>query len=98
MRALLLCAAALALTGCATYYPAGAFFTQGTMGVQADSGKGNKTGRACMKSYLGMIATGDASIDAAKRAGNISKVSTINYEVNNVLGIVGEYCLVVTGD
>jgi len=76
----------------------GTIYTGGKMGVQADSGSGTKTGKACMQSILGLVAVGDASIEAAKAAGGIKKVTTINYEVQNILGIYGTYCLIVQGE
>ncbi len=87
----------LMLAGCASYVPLGAIYTDGKMGIQAASGPGDKIGKACMTSILGLVATGDASINAAKAAGGITEVTNINYEVNNVLGIYGKYCLVVQG-
>ena len=50
-----------------------------------------------MQSILGMVATGDASIEAAKAAGGIKEVVNMNYEAKNILGVWGEYCLVVKG-
>lgn len=86
------------VAGCASFYPAGVFTTSGKMGVQDNGGSTAKEGRACMRSILGLVASGDASIQTAKANGNIKKVSTIDYEVENLLGIVGEYCTVVRGE
>ena len=85
------------LAGCATYMPHGMIYTEGKMGVQAGSGAADKTGRACMTSILGLVATGDASLEAAKAAGGIKDIVSMNYEVKNILGVWGEYCLVVKG-
>lgn len=92
-----LIAATALLGGCATYYPTGSLYTEGKMGVQASGNTTDKEGRACMKSVLGAVAWGDASVEAAKREGGIQTVSTIDYEVENILGIYGKYCLVVRG-
>ena len=97
MRFMALLIGLLMLAGCASYIPVGAVYVDGKMGVQAGSGQAEKTGRACMTSILGMVATGDASIEAAKAAGGIQEVTNINYEVNNILGIYGKYCIVVQG-
>jgi hypothetical protein len=97
MRYIALLGVVLMLAGCASYMPAGGLYTEGKMGVQAGSGAADKTGRACMTSILALVATGDASIEAAKAAGGIKEVVTMNYEVKNILGIYGEYCLVVKG-
>ena len=50
-----------------------------------------------MTSVLGLVATGDASIETAKALGGIKDVVSINYEVNNILGVYGTYCIVVQG-
>jgi len=96
MRMALLLALVL-LTGCATYVPVGGFYVQGKQGLQDNNEAASKVGRACMNSYLSLIAVGDASVEAAKRNGSITKVATIDYEVNNVFGFIGEYCTVVKG-
>lgn len=88
----------LLLTGCATYYPHGVIYTEGKTGIQDNGGSTSKTGTACMKSVLGLVATGDASIEAAKAKGGISKVSRINYTAENILGLFGTYCTEVKGE
>jgi hypothetical protein len=65
--------------------------------ITATSSVGTKQGQACARSYLGLIATGDASIEAAKRAGGITEVSVVDHHTTNVLGIVGDFCTVVKG-
>jgi hypothetical protein len=97
MKFVVILTLALMLAGCATYIPMGAVYTHGKMGVQAGSGATEKTGKACMTSIVGIVATGDASIEAAKAAGGVNEVVNMNYEVCNILGIYGKYCLVVTG-
>ncbi|MBI2712470.1 MAG: hypothetical protein HYX41_06405 [Bdellovibrio sp.] len=59
---------------------------------------GNKTGRACSKNILGFIALGDASVDAAKREGNITSVSSVDMEYTNIIGVYGSACAVVRGN
>jgi hypothetical protein len=98
MRMIAILIAVLMLAGCASYYPLGFIYTEGKMGVQAAPGATPKTGKACMTSILGIVAVGDASIEAAKSAGGVANVATINYEVRNILGVYGEYCLVVKGN
>lgn len=94
---ILLCALVF-LSGCASYQPMGMLYTGGKTGVADNNGPTPKTGKACMKSILALAACGDASVAAAKAAGGISKVSTIDYEVDNILGIYGTYCTVVKGE
>ncbi|ACC97817.1 hypothetical protein Emin_0255 [Elusimicrobium minutum Pei191] len=58
---------------------------------------GTKTGKACAKNFLGIYATGDMSVEAAKKAGNIRTVATVDREVKHMV-IIGEVCTVVTGN
>jgi TRL-like protein family len=57
-----------------------------------------KTGIACADSYLGLVALGDASIAAAKQAGNISKVSSVDHTAKSYFVFYGQYCTVVRGE
>jgi hypothetical protein len=90
--------AMLGLGGCATYQPMGAFYTSGKMGVDAHTADASKEGKACMESYIGLIARGDASVETAMENGGITEVASVDYTVDNVLGIYGKYCTVVRGD
>lgn len=91
--------AGVLLSGCATPYPAGMFYTEIKSPVAVgDAGSGNKMGVAKATSILGLVATGDASIKAAMANGNISKIRHVDYESKNILGIYGEYTTVVYGD
>ncbi len=92
-------ATSMALGGCATSVPLGALYTELKLPVQATSNTGRvlKEGVATCKSILGLVATGDCSIEAAKRNGNISEVLYMDWHAENVLGIIGEYKLTVYG-
>ncbi len=57
-----------------------------------------KRGEACLTNILGLIATGDASIDAAKKAGNITRIASIEASQARVLGYYARFCTVVIGD
>lgn len=57
-----------------------------------------KMGTACAKSYLGLVALGDASIAAAKQAGMISKVSSVDHTSTSYFVFYGKYCTVVRGE
>jgi TRL-like protein family len=57
-----------------------------------------KEGKACGQSILGWVATGDASIAAAKANGGITKVSSVDHTAKSILNIVGEWCTVVKGN
>ncbi|OGT20899.1 MAG: hypothetical protein A2V90_01445 [Gammaproteobacteria bacterium RBG_16_57_12] len=91
-------AIAALVTGCATPMPVGGLYWEGKIPLDAEGDAGGKTGKACMTSVLSLIATGDASIAAAKANGNISKVSTVDFEAKNILGIYGTHCTIVTGN
>ena len=56
-----------------------------------------KEGKACASSVLGWVATGDASIVAAKANGGITKVTSVDHYAKNLLGIFGEWCTIVKG-
>jgi hypothetical protein len=103
MRSTLVCAAlaaALFSTGCiGVATPAvGTLVTEvkGPIGV-GDSPTGSKTGKACAQSILSLVAMGDASIEAAKKAGGIKKVATVDHETKWLI-LFGTYCTVVTGE
>lgn len=87
------------LASCASNAPVGMLYTGSTLPVDATSNTtGTKTGQACATSILALIATGDASIAAAKANGGINTVSSVDWSVSNILGIYGEYCTVVHGN
>ena len=65
--------------------------------AQGDDKPGQKEGKACMGTILGLIAKGDASVRAAKIQGGITEVSVVDHSARNFLNIVGEYCTVVRG-
>jgi hypothetical protein len=67
------------------------------MGGVVGPGTGTKTGQACATSILGWIATGDASIAAAKAAGGITQVAHVDHDITNVLGIYASSCTTVVG-
>ena len=56
-----------------------------------------KEGKACGQTILGWVATGDASITAAKAAGGVTKVAHVDHTSHNILGIVAEFCTIVKG-
>ena len=91
----------LAVSGCA--YAAspvlGGLYTKVSGPVNATSSQaGNKTGRVCASSILGIIATGDASIDAAKKAGGITSVTSVDFESTSILGLYATFCTIVHGN
>jgi hypothetical protein len=86
-------------TGCISVAtPAvGVLFTDVAWDGDAEGSVGTKEGRACANTILGLIATGDASIAAAARAGGITNVTRVDRHTTNLLGLMGEYCTIVGG-
>ncbi len=64
----------------------------------AEKGPGTKAGQAQAMSILGLIATGDASIDAACRNGGIGNIQTVDTHAMSVLGLFATYTTKVTGE
>lgn len=93
----------LLVSGCAAFVVTpvmGALYTSVKAPVTAgDQAVGHsKVGRASASSILGLIATGDASIDAAMRAGGITKIHHVDYEGSSILGIVATFTTIVYGE
>lgn len=94
-------------TGCAAFgggYPSGSLYTGVTAPHGVDraeisgTGKtGDKAGEACATGILGVAAWGDASIDAAKKAGGISDVHSVELRSFNILGIYTQGCTEIHG-
>lgn len=57
-----------------------------------------KSGKACSRSILGWVTTGDASAGAAAEDGGITKIATVDNEYSSILGLFASYCVVVTGE
>jgi len=58
----------------------------------------SKTGTACAKNFLGVVATGDASINAAKREGGIQSVTSVDHDTFTVMYVYAAFCTVVRGN
>ena len=93
------CLAALGLGGCATTMPQGVAFTNVKLPVSATSNTAGaeKMGTATCQSILNLVATGDCSIQAAMKEGGITKITHVDWDANNILGIIGNYKLTVYG-
>ena len=91
-------AASFLLQGCATSVPVGGILTDVQLPVSVTSnGNATKVGVAHCESFLGLLATGDCSIEAAKKQGGITEVTHIDWKANNILGVIGKYELQVHG-
>ncbi len=58
----------------------------------------SKRGEACGENILGVVATGDHSIDAAKRNGGITQVTSVDKDISSILGLYAKVCTVVRGN
>jgi len=56
-----------------------------------------KMGTGCSSNVLGLIATGDSSIDAAKRSANITEVASVDYDSFSLLSVYARFCVIVRG-
>ncbi len=98
-KILLIAATAIALTGCATgLSPVGTGLITDVKGpITASTATGSKEGSACAKTILGLYNNGDASIEAAKKAGGIKNVASVDYHTKGIYPFYGETCIIVTG-
>lgn len=71
-----------------------------TLPVNATSNAiGSKVGKAKATGYLGFLWIGqDASIQKAAKAGGITKISTVDIKMTNLLGLIATYTTIVTGE
>ncbi len=63
-----------------------------------DSDSYSKVGTAEATSVLGIVATGDASIEAAMKNGGISKVHHVDYHSTSILGLYAKFVVTVYGE
>lgn len=74
----------------------GVLYTDVRGPIQAGQRVGAKEGRACARSWLGLIATGDASIKSAAEAGGISRIESVDHHSSWRL-VTGSFCTIVRG-
>ena len=60
--------------------------------------KSTKVGTAECKSFLGIVATGDASIKAACQNAGITKIHHVDVQVKSILGFFATYTIIVYGE
>lgn len=93
-----LAVAALVLSSCGAPL-VGSLYTDITVPVAATTAGGaSKVGTATSTSYLGLWAEGDASIEAAKKNGGITTVSSVDEKIKSILGIYTTYTTTVRGE
>ena len=93
---------AFVLSGCAMVQSPvsnGLFFTavSGPATVTANNVY-SKVGRSSCRSILGVVSTGDASINAAMINGGISKIHHVDYKSTSVLGVFATFTTIVYGE
>jgi hypothetical protein len=66
-----------------------------TVNSDADN---KKKGEASCHSYLGLCATGDASIETAAKAGGITKIHHVDFKSHSILGVYAEFTTIVYGE
>jgi len=91
----------LATTGCGFVAdgPFGWMYTDHTVSVATGNATtGSKVGKACIRSFLGMISIGNGSIEKAMEDGGINEIFTVNIENMSILGSYTSQCTVVRGE
>ena len=91
------------VSGCATAWPVGSVYTKVGLPVTTGEAKGMdlnkmKKGESESKSILALVALGDSSIEAAARQGNIKTIYFVDWQAENILGIIGTYHCTVYGE
>lgn len=87
------CAAVAGGNGYAQGWAYSGYKTSGQLGTGADG----KVGEACYSSILGIVAHGDGSLEAAKKAGGITQVAYVDHEQFSVIGVYATSCTIVHG-
>ena len=93
---------AVILTSCSAYVASpvlGTIYTDVKYPVAVTSNSNaTKVGSSKATSILGIIATGDASIDKAAKNAGITKIHHVDAHSTNVLGIFANYEILVYGE
>jgi len=102
-KALILILSTLVLTSCGSSTRSGvtgglvSSWKDTISGVADNSVEVEKRGEACATNILGIVASGDSSIETAKRNAGIKKVAFADTSYLNVLGLYQKGCTVVKG-
>jgi len=86
------------LAGCQTVASPVMGLWMQNVGAPIDAGTkvGDRMGKSCATSYLGVFAMGDASIKAAAAAGGIKTIDSVDAEISSWI-VIGQFCTVVRG-
>ena len=86
----------MVLVGCS---PPGLLYTDVKGPLAATSNEGaSKVGSSSATSILGLVATGDASIDAAAKAGGITKIHHVDFQMKSILFFYMKATVTVYGE
>ncbi len=66
--------------------------------VKMDANAFDKVGKSQASNILGIIQTGDISINSAMKNGNIKKVHHVDMKITNVLGLFATKEIIVYGE
>lgn len=78
---------------------AGALYTDVMDGMAVTGNAGSsRVGTAEAKSYAGLVALGDASIQTAAREAGITRIHHVDYKVKSYVGLYTVYTIIVYGD
>lgn len=98
-RLFLAAAAALACAGCVKTPVAGGIYTDIKDGMAVTGNAAStKVGTAEIKGYAGVVALGDASIQAAARDAGITRIHHVDYQTKSYVGLYTIYTVIVYGD
>jgi len=104
MRTCIGTALAVLVFGCGYNYPSGSLYTGATIPhdvnrthTNGQAKSGDKAGEACATGILNLVAFGDASLDAAKKAGGVTDVHSTEFRGMNIIGIYQQGCTEVHG-
>ena len=100
---IVLCLFSMALlAGCAAMAvspTSGFLYTDVKAPLTATSNSGSsKVGTAVCTSILGLVSTGDASIQTAMKNGGITKIQHVDYHSTSILGIYATFTVTVYGE
>jgi uncharacterized protein YceK len=90
-----------ALSGCASVKSpvVGLAYTEVKAPFAVTSNQGaSKVGTAEAQSVLGLVATGDASIQTAAESAGITRIHHVDYESTSILGIIATFKVIVYGE
>jgi hypothetical protein len=82
-------------------FPLGTIYTETTSGsdILENGSTASKEGKACGTVILGMIGTGDTSVETAMKNGGIKKVVFVTQKLKMIFwSLYGEVCTVARGN